>query len=145
LEGGVPNPAPDRNPNYQLFRELAGNSMAAVTVLATEYKDRFQVALSGDELPDFVQMRVTAQFPRLLEERFADLTDLLAGDAVADYPGLANIPTPAWDIPRVNGRLWGIPQPRPPAGRLLSTRGDLMAAKGVDLNPDLSSGEDFVA
>jgi len=136
---------PEKNPAYQLFRQQAGNTMEASGVPAAQYNEKFQVVLAGGDLPDFVQMVKVQQLPALLESKFSDLTDLLAGDEVSQFQGLANIPTPAWDIPRINGRIWGIPQPRPPAGRILSTRGDLLSRKGIDPYPELSSGEDFVA
>jgi len=145
LQFAPPPLPPERNPSYQLFRQQAGNLMDANGVPSAQYNDRFQVIMAGGDLPDFMQMVKVQQFPALLESKFSDLTDQLAGDAIAQFPGLANIPTPAWDIPRVNGRIWGIPQPRPPAGRILSTRGDLLARKGIDPYPELSSGEDFVA
>ncbi|CAM3667158.1 hypothetical protein OCAE111667_21175 [Occultella aeris] len=144
LQGGVPPTAPDQNEAYRLFREQAGNLMEAVTINADEYRSRFQVVIAGGDIPDFMQMLTVPQLPQLLEAEFSDLTDILGGDAVAAYPGLANIPTPSWTIPKVNGRLWGIPQPRPPAGRILSTRGDIFEEKRLDPYPDLNSGEDFI-
>ncbi|HIT76302.1 MAG TPA: hypothetical protein IAA98_12015 [Candidatus Avipropionibacterium avicola] len=144
LQGVPPPTPPSENEAYAVFRALAGNPMEATTVTSADYRDRYQVILAGDDLPDFVQMETVPQFPKLLESTFTDLTDILGGEGVEKYPGLANIPTPTWDIPKVNGRLWGIAQPRPPAGRILSVRGDLLAEKGIDKFPDLNSGEDFV-
>lgn len=144
LQGVPPTIAPDRNEAYTVFREQAGNTMDATTVTSAQYLDKYQVTLAGNDLPDFVQMSQVPQFPKLLESQFTDLTDVLGGDKVLQYPGLANIPPPTWDIAKVNGRLWGIAQPRPPAGRVLSTRGDLLERAGIDPNPDINSGEDFV-
>ena len=144
LQGVPPPTAPDQNPAYEVFRAQAGNKMAATTITSADYLNRYQVVLASDDIPDFVQMSTVPQFPKLLESTFTDLTDILGGEGVENYPGLANIPTPTWDIPKVNGRLWGIAQPRPPAGRILSARGDLLAEKGIDKNPDINSGEDFV-
>ncbi len=143
---GVPAPTtPDQNPAYEVFRRQAGNRMNATTITSADYLSRYQVVLASDDIPDFVQMSTVPQFPKLLESTFTDLTDVLGGDGVEKYPGLANIPTPTWDIPKINGRLWGIAQPRPPAGRVLSARGDLLAEKGIDKNPDINSGDDFKA
>ena len=144
LQGAPPTTAPDKNKAYEVFRKQAGNQMKATTVTSADYLDKYQVTLAGNELPDFVQMSQVPQFPKLLEKHFTDLTDVLGGDKVLEYPALANIPPPTWDIAKVNGRLWGIAQPRPPAGRILSTRGDILSEAGVDPNPEIKSGEDFV-
>ncbi|MGD7706192.1 hypothetical protein [Microlunatus sp. Y2014] len=144
LQNAPPQVAPDQNPAYEVFRTSAGNSMDATTIISTQYLEKYQVTMAGSDIPDFVQMEVVAQFPKLLEKYFTDLSDVLGGDGVKAYPGLANIPTPTWRIPTVNGRLWGIAQPRPPAGRILSTRGDLLEAKGLEINPEPADGAEFV-
>ena len=50
-----------------------------------------------------------------------DLSDHLAGDAILDYPNLANIPTDCWDVGRFNGRIYGLPSPRGAVSRGSST------------------------
>lgn len=144
LQNRPPQTAPDQNEAYAVFREAAGNRMDANTIISTQYKDKYQVTISGGDIPDFMQMEVVPQFPGLLEKYFTDLSDVLGGDGVTKYPALANIPTPTWQIPMVNGRLWGIAQPRPPAGRILSTRGDILEAKGLPANPEPADGAEFV-
>src|SRR5699024_6120462 len=105
----------------------------------------FQVTLASGDIPDFMQIMPVAQLPKLLEQEFADLTDVLGGDGVKKYPGLANIPAESWRIPELNGRLWGIPMPRPPVALVLTTRGDVLKERGVD-DPylKLRDGADFV-
>lgn len=144
LQGAPPLAKPDKNPAYELFRKAAGNEMNGNTIISSQYKDKYQVTISGGDLPDFMQMSVVPQFPDLLEKYFTDLSDVLGGDGIKDYPALANIPTPTWQIPMVNGRLWGIAQPRPPAGRILSVRGDILTAKGLPANPEPADGAEFI-
>lgn len=144
LQGVPPDVAPDNNPAYEAFRAAAGNTMNATTVTSALYLDKFTVTMAGNDIPDFVQIATVPQYPKLLEKYFTDLTDVLGGDGVKKYPGLANIPPATWQIPVVNGRLWGIAQPRPPAGLIVSTRGDLLKAKGIDKNPEVKSGAEFV-
>ncbi|MGD7705191.1 hypothetical protein [Microlunatus sp. Y2014] len=144
MQNAPPHIAPEKNPAYEAFRRDAGNAMNATTIISTEYKDKYTVTIAGNEIPDFMMMEVVPQFPSLLEKYFTDLTDVLGGDGVKAYPALANIPTPTWQIPTINGRLWGISQPRPPAGRILSTRGDLLEAKGLPANPEPADGAEFV-
>jgi len=144
LQGSPPAIAPDNNPAYEAFRASAGNTMNATTIPGANYLDKFQVTMAGNEIPDFVQIMKVPQYPALLEKYFTDLTDVLGGSSIHDYPALANIPQATWKIPVVNGRLWGITQPRPPAGLVVSTRGDLLAKKGLDPNPIVNNGTEFV-
>jgi len=144
LQGVPPGLAPDSNPAYEVFRASAGNKMDATTITSADYLNKFQTTMAGSEIPDFVQISEVPQYPKLLEKYFTDLTEVLGGDNVKKYPGLANIPPATWKIPVVNGRLWGISQPRPPAGLIVSTRGDLLKAKGIDKNPTVSNGQEFV-
>ncbi len=141
---GVPaSIAPDRNPAYASLRALAGNRLDG-EIVSSNYLDKFQVTIASNNIPDFVQVQTVRNFPELLASKFADLSDVLGGEAVTEFPALASIPTASWRIPQINGRLWGIPQPRPPAGTILNTRGDLLAAKGIDPSPELRDGEDFL-
>ncbi len=145
LQGGAPTTAPDSSPIYQRFREQAGNQLQAATVVSTEYTAKFQVTIAGRDLPDLVQIEPVPRLPEILESNFTDLSDFLSGDAVTRYPALASFTADNWAVSSLNGRIWGVPQPRPPAGRILMTRGDLLVQKGIDTNPTISDGEDFVA
>ncbi|HIT74741.1 MAG TPA: hypothetical protein IAA98_04070, partial [Candidatus Avipropionibacterium avicola] len=58
---------------------------------------------------------------------------------------LASIPTTAWQAAMVNGTLWGVPQARPPAGSIMSTRGDLLSEKGIDKNQSPADGAELLA
>ena len=120
--------------------ETVTNTGTSVT-----YTSKLQVSIAGNDLPDVVQLVTVPSFPQVLEKDFTDLTDYLAGDAIKAYPGLASIPTATWQIPTLNGRIWGVAQSRPAAGQIASTRGDLLKGFGVSSNsPQLSSGQDFM-
>ncbi|HIT74961.1 MAG TPA: extracellular solute-binding protein [Candidatus Avipropionibacterium avicola] len=144
LQGDPPSIPPSSNPVYAHFREQAGNDLQDTSIISTEYRDKFQVTVAGGELPDFVQITGVAQLPQLLEKEFTDLTEVLAGDNITQYPALASFTDANWDVARVNGRIWGIPQPRPPAGRVMLARGDLLAEHGLESNLELRDGKDFV-
>lgn len=134
----------DKSTHMKLMEKDVGGKLEIVFVSSVDYKDKFQVTMASGDLPDLVQMMTVPQLPKLLENTFTDLTDHLSGDKIKDYPGLASIPTDGWEVAALNGRLWGIPQMRPAVGRIMSTRGDLLEKKGIDPNPKLSSGEDFI-
>ncbi|HIT75574.1 MAG TPA: extracellular solute-binding protein, partial [Candidatus Avipropionibacterium avicola] len=145
MQMAPPKVAASKNKNYQLYRDALGTDFEVNGVLSAAYTEKFQVIMAGGDLPDFVQIASVAQLPKLLEKNFTDLTDVLGGDEIKKYPGLANIPTATWKIPQLNGRLWGIAQPRPPAGVSLTSRGDVLAERGID-DPyvQLRDGADFV-
>ena len=55
-----------------------------------------------------------ANFPGFLAAQAADLTPFLSGDAVKEFPNLANIPAFVWKGPGTvfNGKIYGVPLPR---------------------------------
>jgi putative aldouronate transport system substrate-binding protein len=73
---------------------------------------KFQTIVAGDDLPDLLFVPIGGVIPELpafLENKCTDLTPYLAGDAVKDYPNLANLPTLAWKNVIYNGKLLGVP------------------------------------
>jgi putative aldouronate transport system substrate-binding protein len=72
--------------------------------------------IAGGELPDILYIATNAvipQFPTLLKSKCADLTPYLSGDAVKEYPNLANFPTLAWKQVIYNNAIYGVPVPYP--------------------------------
>ena len=73
----------------------------------------------GSDLPDLLYIYQGGPTPapsllQFLQATCADLTPYLAGDAVKDYPNLANFPTYNWQgTGTVYGQnIWGVPIPR---------------------------------
>ena len=77
-----------------------------------DWEQKFATVIAGNDLPDILQTRVVANFPQLLEKRFTRLDEFLGGDAIKEYPNLANIPTRHWKSTVYNGAIYGIPIPR---------------------------------
>ena len=70
--------------------------------------------IAGNELPDILYMATNAvvpQLPTFLHSKMADLTAYLSGDAVKDYPNLANIPSIAWSAVVFDNAIYGVPVP----------------------------------
>lgn len=101
------------------------------------------LAASGD-LPDLAMVPQVSGMPQLLEQYYTDLTPFLAGSAIEEFPALAAHAPQAWSIGSMNGKIWGVAQPRPPAGRIVMTRGDLLAEDGFDNFQTPANGEEFV-
>ncbi len=136
------SPAPPALSNNAFWQELnrrLGFELSVALATSGDYSDRFQTAVAGDQLPDvfsFFPAQVPS-LPALLNEKAVDLTPLLSGAAVADYPFLANIPTDSWRQTVYNGKIYGIPIPR---GAALTTtlygRQDLLEEDGLAGAPD---------
>lgn len=102
-----------------------------------------QVLLASGDIPDVMIINPNTLPVGALEKNFADLSSYLSGDAVKEYPALAAIPSRAWRTPTINGLIFGVPQPRIPAGYALGVRLDLLEKRGI--SPDLSNGQEFLS
>jgi putative aldouronate transport system substrate-binding protein len=72
--------------------------------------------IAGGELPDILYIAtnsVIPQLPTFLKSKCVDLTPYLSGDAIKDYPNLANFPALAWKQVIYNNAIYGVPVPYP--------------------------------
>lgn len=146
VQGNPPTPPAESNPNFQLVARQTGGDFTAVYAPYTMYREKFTVSTASGEVPDICSIVAVPQLPALLEKHFADLTEVLSGDGILKYPGLANIPTDSWLTPTINGRIYGVAKPLPAVGYVMTSRGDVLADRGIsDPNVKLRDGADFVA
>ncbi len=113
LTWNPPPPPREKNTYWKAVEAKLGGQINPTLVPAADYTSKVNAVLAGNDLPDTVFMSGD-QFnlpglPQLLQAKFADLSEYLAGDAVKDFPNLANIPTYSWRLARVAGRMWGVP------------------------------------
>lgn len=132
----------DRNQRWQALNKAMNVKMKFSIATSADYLNKLQVTLAGGQLPDVAQIIPVPQLPNVLKTGFADLSEYLSGDAIKDYPGLAAIPSYAWRLPTVNGKIYGVPQTRAVAGLICSTRQDVLDKLGI--TPQVNSGQDFV-
>lgn len=128
-------PGPDKNTYWAGLNKQMGVDLQLQMVSNADYMQKFATTIAGNELPDMMQMQVVANFPQLLEKRFTKLDEYLGGDAIKDYPNLANIPTRTWRSAIYNGGIYGIPIPRGAIGAYNFIRADLFKAAGVSTAP----------
>ncbi len=130
------------NKYWQGLNDALGVNLKVNVVASSDYTNKFATLVSGD-LPDLLHIRTNAvDIPALLAAKCQDLSPYLAGDAVKEYPFLANIPTECWQSQCIhNGGIYGIPIPRAKLGQTFFRRDDIIAAKG--LNPDPTSFAEF--
>ncbi len=139
-------PALDHNSFWQELNRRLGAPISFTMVPMADYKNKLATTLASGDLPDLVQVRPgdIPRAPQAFQAEFQDLTPYLSGDAVAECPGLANIPPAAWISSVFNGGIYGVPIPLPEATNLLFTREDLLPS-GVDLDTAVSNCDDFLA
>ncbi|WP_154796221.1 extracellular solute-binding protein [Occultella kanbiaonis] len=137
-------PTADRNPYWAELNERVGSELQLSITPGADYPQRFATAVAGDNLGDIFNVDgALSQLPQFLEAKCQDLTEFLAGDAIADYPFLANLPTDSWRGTVFNGRLYGLPVQRGITGsQIIFTRDDLFEARGVD--PSFGSLDEFL-
>lgn len=109
-------PGPGKNPFWADLNDRLGVELDLRMVPNADYSTVFQTVIAGNDLPDMIMMRPPADsipnLPPMLDAQFADLSEYLSGDAVLEYPNLANLATTAWQSTVYNGGIYGIPIPR---------------------------------
>ncbi|MBE1489970.1 extracellular solute-binding protein [Plantactinospora soyae] len=137
-------PALGQNPFWQELNKRLGADLRLTIVPSADMPTKFATLVAGDDLPDLIVPALftpnglpagTANLPAWLAAKCQDLTPYLSGDAVNDYPFLANLPADAWRDCRYNGGIYGLPVPRGVGGTLMMRRDDVFKQLGVDPQP----------
>jgi putative aldouronate transport system substrate-binding protein len=121
----------DQNPAWQEIDKQLNATVQFTVVAPGDYAAKMGTVMAGDDLPDVMlfpgglnvtlAQNGTANLPQFLQNKCADLTPYLSGDAVKDYPFLAAIPTFAWQNSgsAFAGHLYMLPLERYVAGQSL--------------------------
>jgi putative aldouronate transport system substrate-binding protein len=137
-------PAVGQNPYWQELNKQLGVDLKLTIVPNADMATKFATLVAGDDLPDMVVPALytpnglpagVANLPAWLASKCQDLTPYLSGDAVKQYPFLANLPTSAWKDCRYNGGIYGLPVARGVGGTLMFRRDDLFEQYGANPNP----------
>lgn len=145
---GTPPKGASDNKFWAAVEKALGVKIDYTVIPQTDYQKKMATVMAGDadSLPDIINMFSGYVLPReaqFVQRRAQDLTEYLSGDAITDYPNLANIPTHAWrDMGRVGGRLYGIPLERPLPGSTLWLNQKMFTDAGMT---EGWSDEDFAA
>lgn len=133
-------PTADRNSYWQELNRRLGAPLQLNIASAGDYPNKFATAVAGDALGDVFNLHNFAyrdafpHLPQFLEACAQDLSEHLSGDAVLDYPFLANIPTEAWQGCVVSGAIRAVPVPRGVLSSMtLYCRKDIFDEAGVDV------------
>lgn len=110
---GPPAPPLDQNAAWQQWNKLLNVNLQFSPASPQDYVSKFSTTVAGGDLPDVmsvpIQLFLPSNLPQLLDSQFADLTPFLAGDAIKQFPNLANLPPSAWPNVVYNGKLSGLP------------------------------------
>lgn len=133
----------DKNRRWrELHQRLDVEVKFDITPNSVDYPRKLATVLAGGDIPDFVHITSMPNLPQALAAQFQDLTEFLSGDAVKEFPALANIPTGAWQETVFNGAIYGWPTSQASCGNTMLVRDDYRRAAGV--TSAVSSGEDFL-
>ncbi|MBV9895816.1 MAG: hypothetical protein JO020_16750, partial [Chloroflexi bacterium] len=111
-----PGPALEANAAWQEINRRLGANLTINAVAFADFIVKFNTLLSSGDLPDIVYYHPSVNLANLtdwLKSSCADLTPYLSGDAVKDYPNLANLPPANSKLFTVyNGGIYGIHNPK---------------------------------
>ncbi|MBO0883490.1 MAG: extracellular solute-binding protein [Mycobacterium sp.] len=149
---GPPVPPVEQNAAWQEVNKQLGFNLKFEMYPNADYPTRLQTLIAGNQLPDiFVeqfQASTMQSEPEFLESQCADLTPYLAGDAIKDYPNLANLPSYAWPTMVFNGKIFAVPRVKGglsgPNGTSLWVSGKLFDQAGFG-NLTFRNTDDFTA
>ncbi len=124
----------EQNSAWQAINKDMGLTVKQRLYGQADYRAGLNTTISGGDLPDSVyNNNLIPKLPDFLQAQCADLTPYIGGDAVKDYPNLANIPTPCWAETVYNGAIYAIPVPRAPFLNALLVRQDLVDAAQLQM------------
>jgi putative aldouronate transport system substrate-binding protein len=135
----APVPSLDQNSHMQELNKRLGAEVHLVVAPLADYPARLATLMAGNDLPDsiyFNSPKTTAGIAQFLKSKCADLTPFLGGDAIKDYPNLAELPTDAWKGARYGSSLYGVPIVYSKLLRVLWTHQELLDQVGASMPKD---------
>jgi putative aldouronate transport system substrate-binding protein len=146
----APPPSVDSNAGWQAVNKSLNVNLKLQMVPSADYAAAVNVVIAGADLPDFIYNPTTTQplgvlaaLPQFARTKCADLTSYLSGDAIKDYPNLANFSTYTWRSGVVDGKIFAIPSARAPVGTTIAYRKDLFDKAGVQMTNAPKDLDDF--
>lgn len=111
LTWGDPPKKLEDNPYWQELNERLGVSFEPTFAPAATYDQTFATMLASGEIPDlvFLNDQSAPQLQAIRDGAFADLSEVLAGDNILQWPNLAARQEEIWRASLKDGRLFQIP------------------------------------
>ncbi|MFI1092342.1 extracellular solute-binding protein [Streptomyces sp. NPDC020917] len=130
--GVVPEPE-GQNRYWQAMEKALGVKIDFTLVPAADYTSKLSTVMAGNDLPDILNIigGSIAHEADFVLKTMTNLSEYLSGDAVKDYPNLANLPTASWKaVGRFRGGIYGIPIHRPKPSTALWINGTEFKQQG---------------
>lgn len=109
-------PPTEGNAYFDAVSEAMGTTLKFQISDGNTYGDKLAAVLASPrDMADWTSIptwNTPPRFGQAVETLFEDLGPYLSGDAIEDYPYLANIPTEAWKTCAWNGKIYGLPYPQ---------------------------------
>ena len=131
-----------KNNWWKHLNEQMGLTFDLQWLKGADYVSKVQTMIAGDDIPEVMSLPVLSRMDQILESKFLDITDYVAGDAIAEYPMLAAFPTSTWQSVTYQGSIYGLSRPLVPIFPRLEARTDTLDKIGV--KPEFSNGEEFL-
>jgi putative aldouronate transport system substrate-binding protein len=129
-----PPVAMDQNAYWQELNKQLGVTFRPNITGEGDYQAKMTAIVAGGDLPDMMLIPNSTSIPHLADfavAKCANLDEHLAGDAVKDYPNLANIPANAWKTAAYRGSIYGLPLPRGVLGTGMFAQQNLFDQAGL--------------
>jgi putative aldouronate transport system substrate-binding protein len=137
-------PGLDQNPAWQEVNKQIGATLKINAVAAPDYLTKLSTTIAGGDLADIFYASVIGtglqNMPDFLASQCADLTSLLSGDAIKDYPNLAAYPSARWPYGVFGGKLFAIPATTI-TGQAMLAKGRILDENGIGAFKD---GDSFL-
>ncbi|HEX4215333.1 MAG TPA: extracellular solute-binding protein [Candidatus Dormibacteraeota bacterium] len=116
---GAPPPPLAQNPWLQEFNKRLNVQWQATLADSPDYTDKLNTLASSGSFPDITYINFNpdgvyggAAFEKFVQEgAFHDLTDMLTGSSLKQWPNLTLLPEQTWKGSSFEGRLYGVPYP----------------------------------
>jgi putative aldouronate transport system substrate-binding protein len=110
-------PVPGRNENryWQEYEKRIGVTYEPNLIPADNYKEKLAAVVAGGDLPDLttVELLNAPDHYKIVQQgAYADLTPYLSGDALQEFPNLAQIPEYGWQNSAIDKKFYGVPSVR---------------------------------
>ncbi|GAA0913996.1 hypothetical protein [Nonomuraea longicatena] len=105
-------PTMDGNSFWQEVNKRLGVTFQLDTGNDEGYPTKFNTIVAGGDIKDLMWVAPNqglTKVAQMAEALFADITPYVSGDAVKEFPNLANMPEMTWLASVMNGRIWGVP------------------------------------
>ena len=132
-----PGPAltsPDQNALWKALDTRVGANLKLNAVAVPDYQIKLATVMASGTLPDILYIPNGSPIDHLLDfaqSACTDLTPFVAGDAIKNYPNLANIPTRSWRAGLLGALVYGVPIPSAPFQWALWVHQDLVDQVGA--------------